>query len=463
MTTPANASSRSWVDAIPARWSVARLKTVADYFVSSVDKVSSEGELPVRLCNYTDVYHNDLITPNMGLMETTANVEEIRRFSLRVGDVVITKDSEDWRDIAVPALVVESADDLVCGYHLAVVRPDPSRLDSAFLLRAFQSSAVNEQFRVASNGVTRFGLPKSAIGEAIVPLPSFQEQRAIVAFLDARTARLDSLVAKKRSLIERLREKRRALISRIVTRGLSHGERATVSLLSPASNWLDGIPEHWKVVALRRLVARLDQGWSPTADNSPAGEDQWGVLKLSAVREGRFVPGENKALAELPDGIAPITPARDDVLVSRANTPERVGDACVVPRDFPSLIIPDLIYRIQLASSRLLPRFLCYFLLSRAGRALIEADARGSSGSMVKLGQGHVLSWKVPQPPLAEQAAISDYLDREGARIDDVIERVESAIARLQEYRSALITAAVTGKIDVRNGKREFESAEAVA
>jgi type I restriction enzyme S subunit len=90
---------------VPEHWKVKRLKTSATYWVSNVDKVPVEEEMPVRLCNYTDVYYHDYITPDMKLMETTATADEVRRFGLRVSDAVITKDSEDWIDIAVPALV----------------------------------------------------------------------------------------------------------------------------------------------------------------------------------------------------------------------------------------------------------------------------------------------------------------------------------------------------------------------
>ncbi len=188
-----------WLGEVPAHWEVQRLKTVADCWVSNVDKVPADDEQPVRLCNYTDVYYNEHICPDMGLMETTATAEEVRRFGLEVGDVLITKDSEEWNDIAVPALVAETASDLVCGYHLAIIRPHAQRLLGAFLLRALQATAVNQQFEIAATGVTRYGLPKSAIGDALIPLPPPSEQAALASFLDTQTAKLDSLIAKNGS------------------------------------------------------------------------------------------------------------------------------------------------------------------------------------------------------------------------------------------------------------------------
>lgn len=221
------ASGIEWFDSIPKNWEVKRLKTSAKCWVSNVNKVPSEEELSVKLVNYTDVYYNESIRPDLALMETTATKEEIKRFGLQVNDILITKDSEEWSDIAVPALVVDTAPDLVCGYHLAIIRPDPKRLLGPFLLRAFQSCAINQQFQVAASGVTRYGLPKSAIGEAWVPIPSLEEQRAIADFLNLHTANIDSLVGKKQNFdsiatkvqdaVKLLQEYRTALITAAVT------------------------------------------------------------------------------------------------------------------------------------------------------------------------------------------------------------------------------------------------------
>lgn len=175
-----------------------------------------------------------------------------------------------------------------------------------------------------------------------------------------------------------------------------------------------------------------------------------GVLKLSAVSKGRFIPEENKALDQLPVGTTFITPAARDILISRSNTPDLVGEACFVKQDHQALIIPDLIYRLKLSETMANGEFVTWFLLSRSGRAQAETDARGSSGSMVKLGQGHLRAWVILQPPLPEQRAIAEYLNRETAKLDRLMEKVEAAVEKLQEYRTALITAAVTGKIDVR-------------
>lgn len=447
-------SGVEWLGEVPHRWTVERLKNAARYWVSNVDKVPVDDELPVRLCNYTDVYYNERITPGSALMETTATADEIQRFGLLVDDVIITKDSEEWTDIAVPSLVVETAPDLVCGYHLAIIRPDTRRLIGAYLLRVFQSCAVNQQFRVAATGVTRYGLPANSIGEASIPVPPLEEQRAIVDVLDAQTAKLDTLMTKKRELIEKLKEKRTALISRTVIRGLppdaarAAGLSSHPKLKSSGIAWLGDVPAHWEVMRLRHHLRSIEQGWSPECEARLAEEDEWGVLKVGCVNGDEFNASEHKAL---PSSLSPsreyeIKPG--DILMSRANTAELLGNVVRVRATRPRLLLCDKLYRLSVMNID--AEYLVFLLNSTPVRYQYERDATGTSSSMKNIGQDTVRNLAIPLPRLPEQRFIADYLVRETAKIDQMLVKVEAAIERLEEYRSALITAAVTGKIDVR-------------
>ena len=146
----------------------------------------------------------------------TAAPNEMERFGLQVGDVLITKHSEDWRDIVVPALIENTADNFVCRYHLRILRPGPL-LEPTFLFRAMQCGPMSRQSQVAATGVMRYGLPSSAAENVWTALPPLDEQRDIAAFLDRETERIDSLIAEKRLLITRLQEYRAALITATVT------------------------------------------------------------------------------------------------------------------------------------------------------------------------------------------------------------------------------------------------------
>jgi type I restriction enzyme S subunit len=181
-----------------------------------------------------------------------------------------------------------------------------------------------------------------------------------------------------------------------------------------------------------------------------AGPDEWAVIKLSAVSKGKFLGDEHKAL---PAGLAPdrrFEIREEDFLLTRANTPELVGEVCVARGVRSGLMLCDLVYRLHLVAERVVPDYLSYWLLSRAGRHQIEVDARGSSQSMVKISQGLIRAWTVVLPPPEEQRAIIAFADRSTARLDALVAKVRTAIDRLRELRTALISAAVTGKIDVR-------------
>ncbi|MCY4595295.1 MAG: restriction endonuclease subunit S, partial [Bryobacterales bacterium] len=214
---PTRDSGVEWLGEIPAHWEVRRLRNVVTMRVSNVDKHARKGETPIRLCNYVDVYKHDYIGQQIDFMRSTATPEEIARFRLEEGDVLITKDSEAWDDIGVPSLVTEPAEDLISGYHLALLRPVAGVLIGSHLLRALQSKGLAHQFHVEAKGVTRYGLSHSSIKSVWLPVPPLPEQVAIADFLDRETGRTDALVAKTREAIERLCEYRGSVISAAVT------------------------------------------------------------------------------------------------------------------------------------------------------------------------------------------------------------------------------------------------------
>lgn len=277
-------------------------------------------------------------------------------------------------------------------------------------------------------------------------VPSLTEQRAIAAFLDRETARIDALVAKKERLIELLQEKRAALITRAVTRGLD----PTVPMKDSGVEWLGEIPAHWGVKRLRHLIERIEQGWSPECENRLADDDEWGVLKAGCVNRGRFLESEHKAL---PAALAPIPEfeiGEGDLLMSRASgSPELVGSVAVVPKCRPRLLLCDKLFRLHAGKDTNNVCF-AYSMNSRVLRSQIEVVLSGGSGLANNIAQEVVKELLLAQPPPGEQRQIAAFLDRETARIDALIAKVREAIERLKELRTALISAAVTGKIDVR-------------
>ena len=155
------------------------------------------------------------------LSEGTCNSKEFEKFRLKKDDVLITKDSETPDDIGVPSYVEENVENAVCGYHLAQLSTYENQILGSFLFRFLQSTFANAYFETCANGVTRFGLGKDSIGSIMIPLPTITEQKSMTSFLDIHTTKINSLIKKTETQIEKLQEYRESLISSTVTGKIS--------------------------------------------------------------------------------------------------------------------------------------------------------------------------------------------------------------------------------------------------
>lgn len=192
-------------------WQEYRLGDCVGILFSNVDKKSVLHEEKVRLCNYTDVYYNDEITNAIAFMEASAEREEIAKYSLKKWDVVITKDSESPDDIAKPAVVMEDLPGVVCGYHLAILRP--KRVHGPFLAQLLRLTRTRYQLYRIANGVTRFGLGQSSLQGLLLRFPDRAEQVRIAAVIGAADRELALL---KKKLVA-LREMKKGLMQKILT------------------------------------------------------------------------------------------------------------------------------------------------------------------------------------------------------------------------------------------------------
>lgn len=431
-------SGVEWLGEIPEHWTVRRLKAIADVRLSNVDKKSVEGEASVRLCNYVDVYYHDRITPDLEFMSATATREQVRRFSLLAGDVLITKDSESWTDIAVPAVVTTDLPDVLCGYHLALVRPTAD-CHGSFLARAFSSVGTRDQFQVAANGITRFGLGDDAVRTGVFATPPLEEQRAIAAFLDRETARVDALVAKKERLVELLQEKRTALITRTVTKGID----PNVPTKDSGVEWLGEIPTHWEVLPLKRLLRRCEYGIS----ESLAETGDVRVLTMAHIQDGEVILPESGGVPEVEDELLL---DQHDLLFNRTNSGELVGKVGMF-RGSRTDRVSFASYLVRMTAREGVSPTYLNFLLNSSGLLGLARSMAMLSVNQANLNPTRYTQIRVPRPPRDEQEAIAGFLDPNAARIDALVAKVRDAIDGLGELRTALISAAVTGKFDVRN------------
>ncbi len=419
---------------LPDGWRRVPLKTVCDFAVSNVDKLSFDDELPVRLCNYTDVYRNERVSPDMDLMAATATRQEIERFHLEVGDVVITKDSESWNDIAVSAYVEGTAHDFICGYHLAFIRPRRDVLDGRFLFRCMQSRPIALQLELAATGVTRFGLPKDAIGLAVLPLPPLPIQFRIANYLDRETARIDGLIAEKERMLVLLEEKRAALISRVVTRGLD-----PKALLKPSGQgWLGEIPAHWEMSRLKYLGETV-LGLTFNPDDLVNEGEGVLVLRASNVKNRKIVLEDNIFVqTDIPQKLR--TKPLDILICSRSGSRALIGKNALITNETSNLTFGAFmtLYRSSLN------RFLFWVFNSTLFE--FQAGAFGTS-TINQLTTETLANMEVPTPPLEERDAIAEFLEQTSIRFDNAMSAVSQSIDLAKERRAALISAGVTGQI----------------
>jgi type I restriction enzyme, S subunit len=434
-------SGVEWLGDVPAHWCLERLKRISSVIPSNVDKKAYEGQGAVRLCNYTDVYYNDEITAEIDFMEATASEDEIRKFTLRAGDTIITKDSESADDIGIPAYVPQDLPGVVCGYHLTILRPNPG-VNGKFIKRLFETPFLKARFAVSANGLTRVGLSQYAIDNTVVPVAPVDEQSTIAAFLDHETARIDALVEEQKRLIELLKEKRQAVISHAVTKGLD----PNVPMKDSGVEWLGEVPAHWEVVSLGLLVERIQTGpFGSQLHQNEYVEDQTPVINPSNISDGTITPDySNTVSPEVVDRLSHQRLESGDIVLGRRG---EMGRCAVVGKREEGWLCGTGSMRISLGR-KLLPEFVASFIRTPFVRDVLQLESVGST--MDNLNPEIISRLKISVPPLDEQIAIINGLRLKVARLAELLTEADKVIGLLKEHRSALISSAVTGKIDVR-------------
>jgi len=435
-------SGIEWLGQVPNEWMIKRLKFTASSTTSNVDKLTKDDEFEVFLCNYTDVYNNKFIDFSINFMPATATKTEIEKFSLVDECVIITKDSESWNDIAVPAFVPGGLEGVLCGYHLAIIKSND--INAKFLYYLLASNLINQQFQVCANGVTRFGLPQSGINNANLLIPSLDEQRAIASFLDRECVRIDALIEKKHRLLELLEEKRRAVITQAVTHGLA----PSVTMKESGVEWLGEVPKLWEVKRLKFCVnSGFQYGANVAAELTDPDLPRYiritdmnddGTLKDDTFRSLTYEQAE------------PYLLRNKDILLARSGA--TVGKSFMYDKSMGTAAYAGYLIRIS-ASSIIDAYYLYAFINSNSywqwiNSIFIQATIQNVSAEKYA-------NLMLPIPSLDEQHAIVSFIDHECARIDAQRWAHEKSIALLKEYRASLITQVVTGQIDVREYEPE--------
>lgn len=279
--------------------------------------------------------------------------------------------------------------------------------------------------------------------------PPLDEQQTIARFLDAKAAQIDALVAQKRQLLDKLKEKRSALIARTVTRGLPP-EDAKAAGLEPnpemkdsGVEWLGQLPMHWQVLPMTKYLSDMSDYRGKTPEKTDDG-----VFLVTArnVRMG-YIDYESSqefvAIEEYDEIMRRGLPKLGDILFT---TEAPLGNIALVDRE--DIALAQRIIRFRMRSNFFHSRFTLYAMLADYFQSQLKSLSTGSTAEGLKASKLSVL--RLIAPPVSEQQVIAEFLDAECGHMDGLLATTETAIERLEEYRQSLITSAVTGKIDVR-------------
>ena len=407
-------SGVEWLGDVPAHWEVRRLKR--SVLRSDVKIEHDDGN---ALPPYVGLEHVASWTGSLLPLDSQQRPEGVSN-AFAGGDVLFGK----LRPYLAKAFLAEFGG--LCSTEFLVLRP--LTYEQRYLLYVILTGGFVSLVDSSTYGAKMPRANWDFVGNIPLSLPPLDEQRAIAAFLDERTERIDALVARKRLLLERLAEYRNALITHAVTRGLD----PSAPLKPSGVEWLGDVPVHWDVRRLKHSVLRSD---IMAEANGGEGLPYVG-LEHVASWTGSLLPLDGK---QRPESVSNAFEA-GDVLFGKL----RPYLAKAFVAEFDGVCSTEFLVLKPLAYER---RYLLFTMLTDGLVSLVDSSTYGAK--MPRANWNFVANLSLPLPPLDEQRAIAAYLDERTARIDALASRIKAAI--LEEYRAALVTAAVTGRIDVRD------------
>jgi len=424
------ASGVEWLGEVPEHWKVVSLRYLADCLdgvrvpLNAEERARRPGEVPYWGANcVVDYVDGALVSEPVVLLG-----EDGAPFFDKTKQVAFHVTNPIWPN-----------------NHVHVLRP------REYVVGQFLTAVLNAtDFAAFIAGSTRDKLTQASMNAIPVPLPPLAEQRAIAAFLDRETKKIDELVAAQERLIELLKEKRQAVISHAVTKGLD-----PAAPMKPSGvEWLGDVPAHWEVVPIGHR-GRLQNGLSIGGEAFGSGDpfvtygDVYKNARLPLVPSGLVRSSTtDQQKYGLVDG---------DVLFTRTSeTIDDIGIAATCLQPLPRATFAGFLIRFRPHEGVLEPRYSTYLFRNEG----VQGHFAGTMNLVTRasLSQGELRALPICIPPIHEQRAIAAFLDRETAKIDELVAQAESAISLLTERRSALISAAVTGQIDVRNAVPEVSA-----
>lgn len=431
------ASGVEWLGDVPTHWEMIALKRDTEFVTSGsrgwADHYADQGHVFLRIGNLTrdsidlDLSDIQYVAPPIG--------SEGDRTRVRAHDLLVSITAY----LGSVAVIPEELQESYVSQHVALARPLRKRLLPRWCAYAILSDIGRTHFERQGYGGTKIQLSLEDVRTTPIPAPPFDEQVEIVTFLDNTIAKIDTLIAKQDAMIGLLKEKRQAAILLAVTKGLN-----PKVLIKPSGvEWLGDVPEHWTICQIKRALSSSDYGIS----ESLTTEGEIPILRMGNIINGKISMADLKFTNILDNEL---TLAPQDILFNRTNSLALVGKVGMYEStDYRRVGFASYLVRLR-ANSRAIPTYLT--LLFNSDFVL----QRARSDSIPAIGQSNLNptrygTIKIPLPPVVEQKAIVDYLNALTSKIDAIIAKAQQAIALQKEHRTALISAAIKGKIDVRN------------
>ena len=422
-----------WLEEIPAHWKVQRAKNL----FKVINERSEEGkeELLSVSSNHGVVKRNDANV-------TMFQAESYEGYKLCWPEDLVINSLWAWQN----GLGFSNFYGIVSTAY-SVYRLNTPSNNYRFFDYLLRSSAFHWELRTRSKGIwkSRYILSDEDFLNSPIICPPREEQDAIVRFLDAKCAKIDRLIKLKERQIELLNEKKQNIINQAVTKGLD----PHAPMKDSGVDWIGEIPDGWEVILAGRLINKIEQGWSPTAVDGEREQGQNAVLSLSAVKYGEFNKHAIKPLLPSIQIKEELKVKKNDILLTRSNTRQLVGDCCLVEEVEENTIFSDLIYRIKLNHDMIYDNFFVFYMISSYARFQIERMASGSSNTMPKLSHKNIRSIIFSVPQIDEQKKIASFIERELDPIKEEIENARKSVRLLQELKSRFIQECCTGSIKI--------------
>jgi len=429
-----------WLGDIPKEWVVKRLKWSVDGCFNGVWGEEPDGVDDVVCLRVAD-FNRDKYTVSTDAVTIRAiEPKQLKSRKLTRGDLLIEKSGGGEKQLVGCVVHFDHNFNAVCSNFVArmPVAQHQSPRYWAYMHASLYAGKLNYPAIKQTTGIQN--LDAALYLDTLVGYPPFEQQQQIAAFLDWKSSQIDALIAKKQELLDKLKEKRLAVITQAVTKGLNPDD----AMRDSGIGWIGQVPKHWDVLKIK-YVSTLASGHTPSRSVDEYWIDcniPWVSLNDSKMlREKDSISETHYQISELglANSSARLLPA-GVVVFSRDAT---VG-LCAIT-EVPMAVSQHFVAYI--CGEKLLGKYLLFAL--KAMNQHLQSLQTGST--IVTIGMPEVRALNCPLPSIAEQVAIVKHIDVVTEKIDQMLGKAESAITRLTEYRTALITAATTGKIDVRN------------